>query len=263
MDTDRRLRPDGQVRPLVRQGIPRRRPRHRHPQGRRRGVPLPVRHASSGVGRQDDAQGRGGLEEGPPAGGRTSTRPARRATARPTSPSPPTAASTSATATARTTSTSTTRTPSGSAPGAATGNEPGKMQTPHGIWLDDRPGREPSLVVADRANARLQYFTLDGKHLGFVNDVLLPGPLRHPRRRAAGARPARPRHAVRQGQQGRSPTWATTRRGRKKVLDGFKMRADSRRSGRPASSSTRTTPASTRTATSSSSSGCRRDGSLS
>ena len=39
------------------------------------------------------------------------------------------------------------------------------MQTPHGLWLDNRPGREPSLVVADRANARLQYFTLDGKHL--------------------------------------------------------------------------------------------------
>jgi hypothetical protein len=54
------------------------------------------------------------------------------------------------------------------------GTEPGKMQTPHGIWLDDRPGREPSLVVADRANARLQYFTLDGKHIGFVNDVSFP-----------------------------------------------------------------------------------------
>lgn len=54
------------------------------------------------------------------------------------------------------------------------GKEPGKMQTPHGIWLDNRPGRQPALVVADRANARLQYFTLDGKHLGFVNEVLFP-----------------------------------------------------------------------------------------
>jgi hypothetical protein len=54
------------------------------------------------------------------------------------------------------------------------GKEPGKMQTPHGLWLDDRPGREPALVVADRANARLQYFTLDGKHKGFVPDVLFP-----------------------------------------------------------------------------------------
>ncbi len=54
------------------------------------------------------------------------------------------------------------------------GKEPGKFETPHGLWLDDRPGREPSLVVADRANARLQYFTLDGKHLGFVNEVSFP-----------------------------------------------------------------------------------------
>jgi hypothetical protein len=55
-----------------------------------------------------------------------------------------------------------------------TGTEEGKMQTPHGIWLDDRPGREPTLVVADRANARLQYFTLDGKFLSFVTDVSFP-----------------------------------------------------------------------------------------
>jgi hypothetical protein len=54
------------------------------------------------------------------------------------------------------------------------GEAPGKMRTPHGLWLDDRPGRELSLVVADRANARLQYFTLDGKHLGFVNDFSFP-----------------------------------------------------------------------------------------
>jgi hypothetical protein len=54
------------------------------------------------------------------------------------------------------------------------GTEPGKMRTPHGLWLDNRPGREPTLVVADRANARLQYFTLDGKHLSFVKDLLFP-----------------------------------------------------------------------------------------
>lgn len=54
------------------------------------------------------------------------------------------------------------------------GTEPGKMRTPHGIWLDNRPGREVSLVVADRANARLQYFTLDGKHLSFVEGLSFP-----------------------------------------------------------------------------------------
>lgn len=54
------------------------------------------------------------------------------------------------------------------------GDAPGKMRTPHGIWLDNRPGREPSLVVADRANARLQYFSLTGEHLSFVSDVSFP-----------------------------------------------------------------------------------------
>jgi hypothetical protein len=54
------------------------------------------------------------------------------------------------------------------------GTAPGKMKTPHGLWLDDRPGRKPALIVADRANFRLQYFTLDGQHIGFVNDVLFP-----------------------------------------------------------------------------------------
>ena len=54
------------------------------------------------------------------------------------------------------------------------GEEPGKMRTPHGLWLDNRPGREASLVVADRANARLQYFTLDGQHISFQKDVSFP-----------------------------------------------------------------------------------------
>ena len=54
------------------------------------------------------------------------------------------------------------------------GSQPGKFKTPHGLWWDDRPGRAPSLVVADRANARLQYFSADGQHLGFVNDFLFP-----------------------------------------------------------------------------------------
>jgi len=54
------------------------------------------------------------------------------------------------------------------------GTEPGKMRTPHGLWLDNRPGREPTLVVADRANARLQYFSLDGKHLSFDDRVSFP-----------------------------------------------------------------------------------------
>jgi hypothetical protein len=43
------------------------------------------------------------------------------------------------------------------------GKELGKMQTPHGQWLDDRNKEKPVLVVCDRANARLQRFTLDGQ----------------------------------------------------------------------------------------------------
>lgn len=54
------------------------------------------------------------------------------------------------------------------------GSGPGQLSTPHGLWWDDRPGRVPSLVVADRANARLQYFTADGKHISFFDDMLFP-----------------------------------------------------------------------------------------
>lgn len=52
------------------------------------------------------------------------------------------------------------------------GEEPGRMRTPHGQWLDDRPGREPRVVIADRANSRLQYFTLDGQPVSCLQGVL-------------------------------------------------------------------------------------------
>ncbi|RUL87686.1 twin-arginine translocation signal domain-containing protein [Tautonia sociabilis] len=55
-----------------------------------------------------------------------------------------------------------------------TGTEPGKMRTPHGIWFDDRPGREADVVVADRANARLQYFSPDGAFKAIVDEVSFP-----------------------------------------------------------------------------------------
>ncbi len=44
---------------------------------------------------------------------------------------------------------------------------------PHGITVDLR-GKEPLLLVADRSNARLQYFTLDGKQVSFVGGTNLP-----------------------------------------------------------------------------------------
>jgi YD repeat-containing protein len=54
------------------------------------------------------------------------------------------------------------------------GSDPGRLRQPHGLWLDDR-GPEPLLVVADRANKRLQYFTLDGRHVRFASEGM-----RHP-----------------------------------------------------------------------------------
>jgi len=45
------------------------------------------------------------------------------------------------------------------------GKDDGKLATPHGNWLDDRNADRPAVVVCDRANARLQWFDLDGKWL--------------------------------------------------------------------------------------------------
>ncbi|MCH9724784.1 MAG: twin-arginine translocation signal domain-containing protein [Planctomycetes bacterium] len=54
------------------------------------------------------------------------------------------------------------------------GKEDGQFRLPHGLWIDDREGRAPSVVVADRANGRVQWFTLDGKHLKTMTDFILP-----------------------------------------------------------------------------------------
>ena len=54
------------------------------------------------------------------------------------------------------------------------GKGDGQFDTPHGIWIDNRPGREVSVVVADRANKRLQWFTLGGKHLKTLDGFILP-----------------------------------------------------------------------------------------
>ncbi|MEM7147344.1 MAG: twin-arginine translocation signal domain-containing protein [Verrucomicrobiota bacterium] len=53
------------------------------------------------------------------------------------------------------------------------GEGAGQFQTPHGHWLDERDGT-PKIVVADRANARLQYVDLEGNHLSFIDDLLFP-----------------------------------------------------------------------------------------
>lgn len=50
----------------------------------------------------------------------------------------------------------------------------GKFDTPHGIWIDRRPGRTPSIVVCDRAHHTLQYLTMEGKHLETMPGFGLP-----------------------------------------------------------------------------------------
>ncbi len=57
------------------------------------------------------------------------------------------------------------------------GDKPLDFKTPHGQWLDDRDPKNPTIVVCDRANARLQTFDLTGKPLSATNkgeQVLFP-----------------------------------------------------------------------------------------
>lgn len=51
------------------------------------------------------------------------------------------------------------------------GKDRGQMSCPHGLTIDTR-GDQPRLLVADRANRRLQYFDLDGHSQGFITDEL-------------------------------------------------------------------------------------------
>lgn len=53
------------------------------------------------------------------------------------------------------------------------GNGPGQFRTPHGQWLDMRDGI-PKLAVCDRANKRLQWFDMEGKHLKTLDGFLFP-----------------------------------------------------------------------------------------
>ena len=56
---------------------------------------------------------------------------------------------------------------------ATPGSGEGQVSCPHGLWVDPRPTaftREPSLCVADRGNRRIQYLSLDGRHLGFLKE---------------------------------------------------------------------------------------------
>ncbi len=53
------------------------------------------------------------------------------------------------------------------------GKEDGQFRTPHGLWIDTR-GDESKIVVADRANGRLQWFSLEGEHRKTLDGFILP-----------------------------------------------------------------------------------------
>ncbi len=106
------------------------------------------------------------------------------------------------------------------------GKGPGQLATPHGQWLDDRNTGKPVILVCDRANARLQTFTLDGTpimatepgkvvlfpaHAKTRGDVLLLPDLHA--RVSLFDKDLKPIAHL-----GDDPEW------RKKVLDGFKVR---------------------------------------
>ena len=54
------------------------------------------------------------------------------------------------------------------------GEADGQFNLPHGLWIDDRDPGDPQLVVADRANGRLQWFGLEGEHRRTQDGFILP-----------------------------------------------------------------------------------------
>lgn len=54
------------------------------------------------------------------------------------------------------------------------GKADGQFDLPHGVWVDNRQPNEPLIVVADRLNARLQWFTPTGEHVSTLGGFILP-----------------------------------------------------------------------------------------
>lgn len=103
-----------------------------------------------------------------------------------------------------------------------TGQAQGLFRTPHGQWLDDRDGT-PKMVVADRANARLQWFDMAGNHLKTLDGFLFPADIdRHKDLLVVPDLHARVTLLDKNNQViahlGDDPEW------RKQALEGFKMR---------------------------------------
>lgn len=56
----------------------------------------------------------------------------------------------------------------------SSGKGQGEFNTPHGLWMDTRNANDPMMVVADRANGRLQWFGIDGSHKKTLDGFILP-----------------------------------------------------------------------------------------
>lgn len=54
------------------------------------------------------------------------------------------------------------------------GKGEGTFDTPHGLWIDRREGRQPTLVVCDRAHHTLQILGLDGSYKQTIGGFGLP-----------------------------------------------------------------------------------------
>jgi hypothetical protein len=54
------------------------------------------------------------------------------------------------------------------------GNEPGKFNTPHGLTVDDSDPATPTVIVADRANNRVQRVSVEGEPLEVWDGFELP-----------------------------------------------------------------------------------------
>ena len=54
------------------------------------------------------------------------------------------------------------------------GQGTGTFNTPHGIWIDERGDRDPSVVICDRAHHTLQFLSLTGDHQQTLKGYGLP-----------------------------------------------------------------------------------------
>lgn len=108
-----------------------------------------------------------------------------------------------------------------------TGNGKGQLRTPHGQWVDARDPKKPVLVVCDRANARLSWFELDGTPIDATESgkvVLFPA---HAKTRGDVLLVPDLHARVSLFDKANKPIvhLGDDEAWRKKVLDGFKVRA--------------------------------------